>query len=96
MFMRNPIHVQTRTLISALILILAVNLCINFPFFAQGSDPDPKRFENEIDNFIRWDQKNSYPENAILFVGSSSIRLWPTAKSFPEKSVIKNGIKPSG
>jgi len=61
--------------------------------FAQDiPNPDPKRFENEINAFAQWDQKNSFPENAILFVGSSSIRLWKTADAFPEYSVINRGF----
>ena len=35
-----------------------------------------------IEQFIEWDKKNSFFENGILFVGSSSIRLWPTNQYF--------------
>lgn len=56
------------------------------------SDPDPNRFKAEINAFKEWDSKNSFPENAILFVGSSSIRFWKTHKAFPEYSIINRGF----
>lgn len=55
-------------------------------------DPDPQRFENEIHAFADWDKKNSTPENPILFVGSSSIRLWHTATAFPGHTIINRGF----
>ncbi|MEJ2543076.1 MAG: GDSL-type esterase/lipase family protein [Calditrichaceae bacterium] len=56
------------------------------------TDPDPHRYQNEIDAFKGWDQKNSYPENAILFAGSSSIRMWQTHNAFPQYPVINRGF----
>ena len=55
-------------------------------------DPDPLRFEEEIEAFREWDAKNSSPDDAILFVGSSSIRFWETAKAFPQFAVINRGF----
>lgn len=55
-------------------------------------DPDPLRFEEEVNRFEEFDSKNSFPEDAILFVGSSSIRLWKTAEAFPELPVINRGF----
>jgi len=55
-------------------------------------DPDPLRFEQQMKIFENWDSKNTFPENAVLFVGSSSIRLWKTSKSFPSLSVINRGF----
>jgi lysophospholipase L1-like esterase len=59
---------------------------------AQVADPDPARFENEIAAFEHWDRQNYFPEGAILFVGSSSIRMWPTAESLPNLPVINRGF----
>jgi lysophospholipase L1-like esterase len=50
------------------------------------------RFENEIENFRRFDNRNSPPKNPVLFVGSSSIVYWETALSFPEFPVINRGF----
>ncbi len=59
---------------------------------AAASDPDPARFAAEIDGFKTRDRKNSFPPNAILFVGSSSIRNWPTAEAFPGLPIINRGF----
>ena len=62
-------------------------------------DPDPRRFysgnngdEVFIENFLRWDQKNTYVENGILFLGSSSIRKWPTSNYFDYLPIINRGF----
>lgn len=55
-------------------------------------DPDPARFQSEIDLFVEWDQKNSHPAQAILFIGSSSIRMWPTRQAFPDFPIINRGF----
>jgi len=52
----------------------------------------PARFESEIAAFEKWDHQNAVPQNCILFVGSSSIRLWQTADAFPELPVINRGF----
>jgi len=58
----------------------------------QIPDPDPNRFENEISTFQEWDKKNSFPPDAILFVGSPSIRMWETGIAFPDLPVINRGF----
>jgi lysophospholipase L1-like esterase len=50
------------------------------------------RFEDEIQKFEAWDRQNSPPRDAVLFAGSSSIRLWQTAESFPDLPVINRGF----
>jgi lysophospholipase L1-like esterase len=52
----------------------------------------PARFESEIAAFEKWDHQNAVPQNCILFVGSSSIRLWQTADAFPALPVINRGF----
>ncbi len=51
-------------------------------------EPDPMRFDKQIKGFLKWDSQNSVPDDAVLFVGSSSIRMWQTHISFPELKVI--------
>ena len=77
-----------------LLLFLILNLFFTCAagFKTQPVIPGPERFSSEIDTFIQWDKKNSYPQNAVLFVGSSSIRLWNTALSFPNLPVINRGF----
>jgi len=50
-------------------------------------------FENEILAFEASDRTNPPPRDAILFIGSSSIRLWKTlAGDFPTHKVINRGF----
>jgi lysophospholipase L1-like esterase len=58
----------------------------------QPADPDPNRFGKEIEAFAEWDSKNAVPVEPVLFVGSSSIRMWRTHDSFPELPVINRGF----
>ena len=60
--------------------------------YAEAPDPDPERFAESIKSFAEWDSKNSFPADGILFVGSSSVRLWPTARAFPGKPIINRGF----
>ncbi|MCI0491537.1 MAG: GDSL-type esterase/lipase family protein [Planctomycetes bacterium] len=59
---------------------------------AEPADPDPARFDGEIRVFEAWDRQNSWPRDAVLFVGSSTIRMWPTADGFPGLPVINRGF----
>ncbi len=52
----------------------------------------PSKWENDIQAFEQWDRKNSFPSNAVLFIGSSSIRLWETRQCFPDLPVINRGF----
>ncbi|MEJ2275333.1 MAG: SGNH/GDSL hydrolase family protein [Woeseiaceae bacterium] len=66
-------------------------------FFGRGAagevpDPDPGRFADAIAAFAMWDSKNAVPHDPLLFVGSSSIRLWPTARDFPGRPVVNRGF----
>ncbi len=53
---------------------------------------DSTRWEETIRVFEQWDSKNTYASNAVLFVGSSSIRLWPTRECFEDFNVINRGF----
>src|SRR5436309_12342441 len=51
------------------------------------------RFQDEIKAFEASDRTNPPPAGAILFIGSSSIRLWKTlAADFPRHQVINRGF----
>ncbi len=53
----------------------------------------PDQWEKEIAAFEAADRAHPPPTNAILFVGSSSIRLWQTlAQDFPEVPVLNRGF----
>jgi lysophospholipase L1-like esterase len=62
---------------------------------AQQAAPghDFARWEKEIAAFEEADRKEMPPRGAILFIGSSTIRLWRTlAEDFPEHKVINRGF----
>ncbi len=64
---------------------------------AQPTFPEPLPADapasQEINAFLEADKKQMPPEGAVLFIGSSSIRLWDTlAQDFPEIPVINRGF----
>lgn len=62
-----------------------------WPFVAPLPANDPNA--GEINAFQDADKKQMPPQNAVLFLGSSSIRLWETlARDFPEIPVINRGF----
>ncbi len=60
---------------------------------AQTTKKSVKQWEPQIRDFELHDKTNPPPANAILFVGSSSFRIWKTtAADFPEYKVINRGF----
>jgi lysophospholipase L1-like esterase len=53
---------------------------------------DPERYRKDIDAFKAADLNNPPPDNAALFVGSSTIAKWKTADAFPAFRVINRGF----
>ena len=52
-----------------------------------------QRFEDEIASFQAADKLSSPPKGSVLFVGSSSIRVWPNLKAdFPNIDVLQRGF----
>lgn len=71
------------------IWLLALSLCPSL--WAQ--EIRASKWEKEIAAFEASDKANPPPKGAILFLGSSSIRMWKTlAKDFPEHKVINRGF----
>ncbi len=59
----------------------------------QNNPDDPARWENDIAAFEAADLEMAPPEDALLFVGSSSIRLWQTLKEdMAPMPVIQRGF----
>ena len=78
---------------------IAIALLLIFPVYGQ-ENPNPLRFVDfplvsdqvSIDLFRLWDKKNSTVIDPVVFVGSSSIRKWPTAEYFPAIPIINRGF----
>lgn len=69
--------------------LFLLTFAIHFVAFAQ----QPVPFENEIKAFEEQDQSTPPPKDAILFTGSSSIKLWQSLKTdFPDKVVLNRGF----
>lgn len=79
------------TLIFCLLLLLAANVLTGS---AYGQDPqNVNPFEAEIAAFEQADRQNPPPSHAILFVGSSSIRMWKSLENdYPGYAVINRGF----
>jgi len=60
---------------------------------AGGATNQFSKWEAEIQKFEEADRKQMPPTNAVLFVGSSSIRLWTNlAEAFPNVQTIRRGF----
>src|SRR5262245_43560052 len=53
---------------------------------------DFSRWEKAIAAFEQQDQEKPPPKSAVIFTGSSSIRGWNLAKSFPGLDVVNRGF----
>jgi len=54
--------------------------------------PKPERWDKAIGKFLAADAKAAPPKEAILFIGSSSIRMWDTKEWFPKLETINRGF----
>jgi GDSL-like Lipase/Acylhydrolase family len=73
--------------------ILALTLCL-LPANLLADQPpaDPARFAAEIASLEKQDASMPSPDNGIVFIGSSNIRKWPLAASFPGMPVVNHGF----
>lgn len=70
-------------------VIFCLGIFIYSSLYAQKGFP----FDNEIREFKKQDNEKSPPQNAILFLGSSSIRKWTDLESrFSGTPIIRRGV----
>lgn len=74
--------------------LIFIALIIRVGAFAQTATPkEAYPFENEIKAFKAKDSVNMPAPGGILFIGSSSIRMWTDlTKHFPGKPIIMRGV----
>lgn len=77
---------------SAVFLASATNAAV----LAQDAQTKPEnpsaRWEEAIQKFEQQDETNPPSQNHVLFVGSSSIRMWKLDQSFPDLKPINRGF----
>ena len=84
------------TIRTVVLLLISVNVLL-IQSTASGRDVETKKnphalWEKAIAAFENADQNDRRPRDGILFVGSSSIRLWDLEHSFPDLSTINHGF----
>ena len=93
----EPVAMNNRPLQSGLnrlrtILVLAALLAASAPA-AETNRPHHVQWEPAIRAFEAADKTNAPPTNAVLFIGSSSIRKWTNAPAqFPGHKIINRGF----
>lgn len=76
-------------------LIIGLVLSISFrqSAFSAEVSHNFSKWENDIALFEQMDVTNPPPKGALLFIGSSTIKLWKTlAQDFPDHQVINRGF----
>ncbi len=54
---------------------------------------DPTRFENSIVEYETQDKEQPFPSGAVLFVGSSSVRMWKSMdEDLPQVKAVNRGF----
>lgn len=67
---------------------LPVMLCL-LASAALAQGPNPQRFEKDI---VKLEQSPPTSPGGIMFLGSSSIRLWDLTQAFPELNAVNHGF----
>lgn len=75
-------------------ILLAVALCLGRyqPARGETTRPDPQRFESAIRAWEPPHDLGAAGSGPILFLGSSSIRMWDLPKAFPDLPTINRGF----
>jgi lysophospholipase L1-like esterase len=91
-------HVRCCLIVTAALFLLTASAIAQRPATvkdapAKAKTPaDPNRFEKDIAAFEAPDKESPPPKDGVVFVGSSSIRLWDLKQSFPEVVALNRGF----
>jgi lysophospholipase L1-like esterase len=85
-------HLNSLVMAGAMFGVLLQASACNTATAADGDQPDFKKWEPSIQKFEEQDKASPPPQRANLFVGSSSIRKWELARSFPKFKTINRGF----
>lgn len=73
--------------------LLALGLLALLPVSAKDAPAGVSRWAKDIAAFEAADKTNPPPPNAVVFIGSSSIRMWKSlAQDFPGQKVVNRGF----
>ncbi len=75
-----------------MLVLPAVGLCLAGVLSSESAEPPASRWEGAIRAFEEADRRQPPPKDAVLFVGSSSIRMWSLEDSFPGTATINRGF----
>ena len=88
--MKSPL-ITRRRLLS--ISLLWLGIILTLPAWSKDAPVATARWDKEISAFEASDKTNPPPANAIIFIGSSSVRMWKSlAQDFPEQKVVNRGF----
>lgn len=74
------IHFNLKLVLHSIVLSAGLIACSSSPIAKYEQTEEVLGWENDIKSFEKLDSIETYPKDAILFMGSSSIRLWSTIK----------------
>ena len=78
-------RIKLLSIITALTLVSALA-------YSQKNAPDPTRFEDTIIEYETMDKQQPFPEGAVLFVGSSSVRMWKSMDQDLQVKAVNRGF----
>ena len=88
-----PMKERILLVIAALVLLPGIGREALWAAPAAPAAPDFTKWEREIAEFERADQIKASPQGAVLFTGSSTIRLWATlAQDFPQAPLLNRAF----
>ena len=78
------------------LLLLTVPFWLTMPFVGRADEKKkpagPERWEKVIQAFENRDESEQPAKGGVVFVGSSSIRMWDLKKSFPDVDTVNRGF----
>lgn len=83
---------KRRLILAALLLASTVASLQFHRLFAADKPKGPERWEASIAKFEAEDKAQPPAEGGIMFLGSSSIRMWDVHKWFPDLPVVNRGF----
>jgi lysophospholipase L1-like esterase len=75
--------------------LLAAAIALTSLLVARPSASEPSYLAEAVRNYGLLDRRETVVKHGVLFVGSSSIRLWPTERFFPNLHAVNRGISGS-